>query len=254
VETTGYSNLLRRLPHFLRRLIDPHTEAIEKFIREGAQFSRTGELILDAGAGECRFRKFFRSAHYVGVDLAVGDATWKYSALDAYADLARLPFRDQAFDLVLNTQVLEHVREPKVVLAEIFRVLKAEGRLLLTAPQGWYEHQAPHDYFRFTSFALRYLLESAGFVVEEIKPMGGYFCYLGNRVGHISKVLFPPRRRLFWKLFFLPLEFMIVVLFSVFTPLILTLIDFLDRERCFTLGYRCVARKEDRTSFKAQND
>lgn len=243
METSAYSHLLRTLPRPLRRLIDPHTEAIDDFICEEIRFIGSGGRVLDAGAGESRFRRLFSPAQYVGVDLAVGDALWDYSAIDVNADLLALPFREKAFDLALNTQVLEHVREPKAILLEILRVLKPGGRLLLTAPQGWYEHQAPHDYFRFTSFALRYLLESTGYVVEEIRPMGGYFRYLGNRIGHLSKVLFPVRRRLFWKVFWLPFELVTVVVFSGLIPIALTALDFLDRERSFTLGYRCIARK-----------
>jgi SAM-dependent methyltransferase len=243
VETSTYSSLLRALPRPLRRLIDPHTEAIDDFIREGIGFIGSGGRVLDAGAGEGRFRRLFSSSQYVGVDLAVGDVLWDYSTIDVNADLLALPFRDSGFDLAVNTQVLEHVREPKAILLEILRVLKPGGRLLLTAPQGWYEHQAPHDYFRFTSFALRYLLETTGYVVEEIKPMGGYFRYLGNRIGHLSKVLFPPQRRLFWKFFWFPFEFVTVGVFSGLIPIVLTGIDFLDRERSFTLGYRCIARK-----------
>jgi SAM-dependent methyltransferase len=243
VETSAYSHLLRTLPRPLRRLIDPHTEAIDDFICEGIRFIGSGGRVLDAGAGEGRFRRLFSQAQYVGVDLAVGDALWDYSAIDVNADLLAVPFRENTFDLALNTQVLEHVREPKAILLEIFRVLKPGGRLLLTAPQGWYEHQAPQDYFRFTSFALRYLLETTGYVVEEIKPMGGYFRYLGNRIGHLSKVLFPVRRRLFWKVFWFPLELVTVAVFSGLIPIALTALDFLDRERSFTLGYRCIARK-----------
>jgi len=243
VKTSAYSRLLRALPRPLRRLLDPHTEAIDDFVREGVRFIGAGGRVLDAGAGEGRFRRFFSSAQYVGVDLAVGDVLWDYSAIDVNADLLELPFRESAFDLAVNTQVLEHVREPKAILLDIFRVLKPGGRLLLTAPQGWYEHQVPHDYFRFTSFALRYLVETTGFVVEEIKPMGGYFLYLGNRIGHLSKVLFPVRRWLFWKVFWFPLELVTVVVFSGLIPIALMALDFLDRERSFTLGYRCIARK-----------
>ncbi len=247
MENSEYGRWLKPLPRFPRRLIrhlvDPHAEAIEEFIRNGSALVPAGGKVLDAGAGESPYKVYFPHAHYVGVDSAIGQARWDYSLLDVRADLLALPFRDLAFDLGISTQVLEHVREPKALLAELFRVLKPGGRLLLTAPQGWYEHQTPHDYFRFTSFALRYLLEKAGFKVEELEPIGGYFWYLGHRIGHLPKVLFPAHRSQAQRILFFPLEALTFILFAGLIPMIVGSLDILDQERWATLGYRCLARK-----------
>jgi SAM-dependent methyltransferase len=74
------------------------------------------------------------------------------------ADAYRLPFGDEAFDLVLCAEVLEHMHSPALALAEMRRVLKAGGRLLLTTPFAYPIHYAPTDYYRFTRFGLTHLL------------------------------------------------------------------------------------------------
>ena len=103
--------------------------------------------------------RHFAAQRYCGVDLAVGDAAWDYSRLDAMADLTALPFRTGAFDAALNIVTLEHLREPACALGEIARTLAPGGLLLVAAPQEWEVHQAPHDYFRYTRYGLAYLLE-----------------------------------------------------------------------------------------------
>ena len=70
-----------------------------------AAFARAlpaGARVLDAGAGEGQYAHHFARQRYCGVDLAVGDAAWDYSRLDAVADLTALPFRDGAFDAALH--------------------------------------------------------------------------------------------------------------------------------------------------------
>ena len=84
----------------------------------------------------------------------------------AVADAYRLPFGDEAFDVVLCAEVLEHMQEPARALAEMRRVLKAGGKLLLTTPFAYPIHYAPTDYYRFTRFGLLHLL--SGWDVESL--------------------------------------------------------------------------------------
>jgi SAM-dependent methyltransferase len=145
-------------------------------------------------------------------------------------------------DLVLNTQVLEHVENPGVVLREIRRVLKDGGSLLLTAPQGWPEHQQPNDFYRFTRFALSSLMKEAGFSESHVEPIGGYFHYLGHRLTFIPKVLFQDRQGLLRVLLF-PLELVCLAFFCAFCPFVCYYLDALDKKKEFTLCYRVLAVK-----------
>jgi SAM-dependent methyltransferase len=92
-----------------------------------------------------------------------------------------LPFRDQSFDTVFSSQVLEHVPEPGHMLAEMARVLRAGGVLIVTAPHIWGLHEEPDDYFRFTPYGLRYLARRAGLEPLETRAMGGYWVTTGAR-------------------------------------------------------------------------
>ena len=186
------------------------------------------------GAGEGRYAGYFARQRYCGVDLAVGDAAWDYSRLDAVADLTALPFAGGTFQAALHIVTIEHLCEPAAALAEIGRVLETGSCLLLAAPHEWEVHQAPHDYFRYTRYGLNYLLRKAGFEPVELRPAGGYFRLLARRLLNGLQFFSGGLR---W-LFFLPAAFLLVP-----PALILPFFDFLDRDRNFTLGYIAVARK-----------
>lgn len=202
-----------------------HFEAtIEKAVQEFAASLPAGAKVLDAGAGEARHRHTFRQQQYIGVDLAVGDSQWDYTGIEALADLEALPFRTGSFDGAINIVTLEHVRRPDRVLAELARVLKPQARLLIIVPQDWEVHQSPHDYFRYTRHGLAYLLEGAGFEIEQLIPVGGIF-----RV--ISRRLFGSLQIAWW---LAPLTVPLAVLLPLF--------DGVDQQKNATPGYLAVAR------------
>jgi len=229
-----YSAAAERLPAFLRRHVLHFEAAIDDALTEFAARTPTGVRVLDAGAGEARHARYFAHARYVAVDLAIGDAAWNYRSLDAVGDLAALPFRDCAFAATINIVTLEHVRQPHVVTQELARTLARGGRLLMVAPHDWETHQAPYDYFRYTRHGVAYLLEQAGFEKIEILPVGGYFRLLSRRLLNGLQFFTGGAR---W-IGFLPAALLLGA-----PALALPLLDFLDRDRNFTLGYICTAEK-----------
>lgn len=241
-EYMRFDLILRKFPTLIRELIDPLSVEEERFIKEGSQLVRPNGIVLDAGAGECRYKVYFSGKLYIGLDFFKGDSNWDYSNLDVGGDITNLPFKTNTIDMILNNHVLEHIGEPGNAIKEFYRVLKPGGHLILTAPQGWYEHQIPHDYFRFTSYGLKRLFNEAGFKIEIVEPMGGYFKYLAHRLIYLPKVLFWQRGRVA-RIFLLPIEILFVLLFVGVFPVILNQIDFLDRERRCTLSYKCLCTK-----------
>jgi len=234
VRPPWHRRLAAWLPPPLRRMLLRFEGAIEVRVRQLALSLPAGAKTLDAGAGEGRYARLFAHCCYIGVDLGVGDLGWDYSRLDARADLERLPFRDACFAAALNVTVLEHVREPARVLAEIARVLRPGAPFLLIAPQEWEVHQAPHDYFRYTRYGLEWLLRQAGFVEVQIEPGGGFFTLLGRRL--LDSVLFFQGG---WRWMLFPLAAAVAGPAGVLLPYL----DFLDREKRTTLGYLCLAKK-----------
>ncbi|HJZ95867.1 MAG TPA: class I SAM-dependent methyltransferase [Candidatus Solibacter sp.] len=229
-----YSGLAYRLPRFLKRHVLHFEVEIEDAVTRFAHGLPPLARVLDAGAGEGQYKAHFAKQRYCGVDLAVGDAAWNYRGLDAMADLCALPFGDATFDAAIHMVTIEHLREPGRALAEMARSMKPGAELLIAAPLEWEVHQAPHDYFRYTRFGLAYLLKRAGFEVREMRPAGGYFRLLARRLlnglqffaGGVRWVLFVP-----------------AAVLVVPPALILPWLDFLDREKNFTVGYVCVARR-----------
>jgi len=235
--------VIRHVPLWLMRRIDYFSYSIERFIFLASREIPASSKVLDAGSGESPFSGYFTGHRYVSIDTQRGDPGWDYSRLDIIGDLTSLPCRQGIFDAVICTQVLEHVKEPARVLKELCYVLKQGGVIYLSAPQGWGVHQAPHDYFRFTNFALRYLLEKVGFEVIFIKPSCGYFGYLANRLTVFPKVVFWQIKPLWLRIIFSPVELISYFVFVIILPVILNSIDFIDRERNYTLDYFVKARK-----------
>jgi SAM-dependent methyltransferase len=155
--------------------------------------------LLDVGCGKRPYASLFSAAvQYIGIDLP-SSHNIDQCLPDVWASALRLPFASQGFDAVLCTQVLEHVPHPEQLIQEAFRVLRTGGRFILTAPQTWGLHEEPHDYYRFTRYGLRYLLESAGFEVAWIDARGGAFRVIGQTLLNFLHIHGSIRRLSWWR-------------------------------------------------------
>ncbi len=221
---------------------------VETFVRKQAQLLQSGSRILDAGAGECVYKKYFSHCQYVAVDAAVGDADWDYSHLDFVAPLDKLPFEAKEFDAILCTEVIEHLDDPLRCLSEMSRVLKDGGVLMVTVPFFHHEHQTPYDFFRYTSYGLKVLLERAGFASGKIKvqPFGGVFLRWSYELTSLFEI-FPGirlgrRMKSPQDLLLMPLRGLILLLIRSL-QLVLLGLDKFDKRRIAPFGWSVEAYK-----------
>jgi SAM-dependent methyltransferase len=144
---------------------------LEEFV--GRLCSRAaGDLVVDIGCGMQPYRCYLSGfSRYLGIDMPgkpdSGDEA------DIFADAQHLPLAAGVADAVLCTEVIEHVQRPARLLEGIFDVLKPGGQLILSVPFSWHIHDEPHDYWRFTEYGLKLILEDAGFTVQELHPVNG---------------------------------------------------------------------------------
>ncbi len=152
----------------------------------------SGDL-LDLGSGNSPYKSLLTGIErYVPYDL---DRSNK--GLQVIGAATLLPFANASFDSVLCTQVLEHVVHPATVVAEIARVLRPQGRLVLSAPLAWRLHEQPHDYFRYTRFGLASLLNDVHLHTHSCEPTGGAWTLAGQIINnHLWHN--PPTNRVAW--------------------------------------------------------
>jgi SAM-dependent methyltransferase len=126
--------------------------------------------IVDVGCGNRPYEELLRpvTASYVGVDWT------QRPGVDVVAPAEDLPFEDDSFDLLLSTQVLEHVEDPARVVAEAGRVLRPGGIALVSTHGVVNYHPNPDDYWRWTHAGLARLLQQhGGFGDVEVHHNGG---------------------------------------------------------------------------------
>lgn len=132
-----------------------------------------GELrgkTLDVGSGSFgRYELPESVTEYVRMDISPGPN------IDIVGRAEKIPFPDASFDSIITTQVFEHVENPEQAAQEIARVLRKNGKVLITIPQ-WNElHEEPHDYWRYTRYGLQVLFERHGFEMISMEQRGGYY-------------------------------------------------------------------------------
>jgi SAM-dependent methyltransferase len=106
-------------------------------------------------------------------------ADWENSShknqhLDYVCDLNQLlPFKDEEFDTIILSDVLEHIKYPGNLWTEMARILTPGGKVILNVPFFYKLHEIPHDYFRYTQYALENFAAHSALKIILLKPIGG---------------------------------------------------------------------------------
>jgi SAM-dependent methyltransferase len=110
--------------------------------------------------------------------------------LDIAHDLNQpLPLESRRYDTAILSDVLEHIRRPEALLAEVERILAPGGKLLLNVPFFYWLHEQPHDYFRYSEHALRSFIAHSGLRLILLEGLGGAPEVLADVVGkHVAQV------------------------------------------------------------------
>ncbi len=185
-------------------------------------------VLVDVGCGEKPYKRIFAPhvTRHLGIDIRPGTS----GAVDVVGDAYSTNLPDGACDTLLCTEVLEHLEEPARALAEMRRILKADGHVILTVPFFWHVHEAPRDFFRYSEYGLRHLFQNAGFEVVTIRPLTGFVVTFAQLGIYYARTAFPRARRLLRGPFWL-------------AQLAAAKLNDYDNSRGFTSIYALVARR-----------
>ncbi len=151
-------------------------QLIRDFVALCAETIETQEPIYEFGAlnvpgqeGFADLREYFPNKHFVGADMREGPG------VDVILDLHKIALPDNTAGTIISVETLEHVQNPQQAVAEMLRVLKQNGTLILTSVLNFPIHDYPADYWRFTPQAFRTMLETCEYAIvdsagEELFP------------------------------------------------------------------------------------
>ena len=246
------------LPNWIVSKADPERGIVDHFIYSLTN-SRPNNLLLDVGAGNFRFQNHLETQGFI-YESQDFDQVFDQEMQGKHTyvcDIENIPVDDGRFDVVICTQVLEHLANPLVALQELSRILKKDGRLYLTTNFLFPIHGAPYDFFRYTNFGLEHLCHNSGFLISELKPRGGYYSFIAKIVFDLPAIIkswlfydgASPHgqrqlkvRNIFIVVSLVPIVF-ILDLVCTFVSFLLTRLDFIDKKKRFTLGYQLIATR-----------
>jgi len=193
----------------------------EKWIEKVLSDIPAGKTILDAGAGELRYKKFCFHLKYTSQDfgqyngknsdegLQIGK--WDNSQLDIVSDIVNIPVPNESYDAIMCIEVLEHIPAPIKAIKEFNRILKKNGQLIITAPFCSLTHFAPYYFANgYSKYWYEQILKENGFEIESIDFNGNYFEYLAQEIKRLpnmeekylsSKLMSEPINQLASKIF-----------------------------------------------------
>ena len=232
------------LPEGVRGILLFNQAGRDRWVASQAQRIAAGSDVLDVGAGSCPYIEMFSHCRYTTHDFAQLEpekimGRRGYGRIDYVSDILAIPVPDASIDVVLCTEVLEHVPEPIRAVREMARVLRPGGTILLTAPLGAGLHQEPyHFYGGYTPHWYRKFLAEAGFEQVTVQANGGFFKHYGEESLRFALMLLPRRIP---HLVFLPAWLLMLPWFAIVCPILGHVLDRLDVKKDFTVGFHVTA-------------
>lgn len=148
-------------------------DLVAKLYDEALRAHCRGDL-LDLGCGRAPLYLIYRDLATSVTCVDWGSSPHDVGHADVLCDLNEpIPLADDMFDTVILSDVLEHLYRPHLLLAEVARMLRPGGKLIMNVPFMYWLHEQPHDYYRYTRFTLERMLKEAGFDVLLLKEVGG---------------------------------------------------------------------------------
>ncbi|MGE4511450.1 MAG: class I SAM-dependent methyltransferase [Sulfurimonadaceae bacterium] len=171
----------------------------QEWIKNTLKQVPSGLHLLDAGAGELANKKYCQHLEYISQDFCQydgkGDAQalqtgeWDTSKIDIVSDITSIPVENESFDVVLCTEVFEHLPDPVSALNELVRVLKKDGLLILTAPFCSLTHFAPYHFSSgFNKYFYQHHLGALNCEIKELTENGNFFEYLAQEIHRIPTI------------------------------------------------------------------
>jgi len=215
----------------------------DNWMKEQAALIPEGARVLDVGAGTCPYRQLFAHCNYLTHDFSQlpqdqNRGRLSYGPLDYVSDILNIPVPDASLDVIICTEVLEHVSEPIKVMHEFGRMLRPGGRLLLTAPLGSGLHQEPYHYYGgYTPYFFRKFLTEAGFKDISAEANGGFFKLYGQESRRFSYKLLSGKSTCLKGMLLLSVWLITLPWFQLVMPILCYLLDKCDLQKDFTIGY-----------------
>lgn len=190
-----------KMPKFMQfDLVNVNEENRKKWIKKQLQNLPKGSSILDAGAGQLRWKETCSHLKYTSQDFCQYDGLgngegiqnqkFDTSKIDIVSDIIDIPVKDGIYDAILCTEVLEHLAYPEMAIKEFSRILCGGGVLILTAPFCSLTHMAPYHFCTgFNKYWYEKHLEEYGFEIEIIESNGDYFSYMQQELKRLPGVI-----------------------------------------------------------------
>jgi SAM-dependent methyltransferase len=205
-------------------------------------YIKENDTVFDIGCGNKPFELYIRAltknydkSAYRGCDIVQSSE----QKADIICDVTNIAEKSSAYDVVICTQVIEHVFEHSRVFEEAYRLLKPEGIFIVSSNLVWEIHEAPYDYYRFTRYGFIKLLENAGFQVREERSNGGKFAVLGQLMLHTAGGGGKTRKNGLKRIFYAIMRRCLALFCNVLFPLL----DDKFKDDRYTLNYVFIGKK-----------